>query len=135
MPELKIENFLESQKDQDDQEYSIQIQKSHFTWGLASVDEDSKEDKEKESKKDKDTKQEKPKKKCCFGSKAKKITQKEDEKETKEETVSIDQLVVLKDIDFKIKRGEFVCIIGDVGAGKSSLLSSIIGDLIPVSPS
>lgn len=30
----------------------------------------------------------------------------------------------------KIKRGEFVCVIGDVGSGKSSLLSAIIGDMI-----
>jgi ABC-type lipoprotein export system ATPase subunit len=28
-----------------------------------------------------------------------------------------------------IKQGEFVCIIGDVGSGKSSLLNAIIGDL------
>lgn len=49
--------------------------------------------------------------------------------------MSIDSLVVLKDIDLKVKKGEFVCIIGDVGSGKSSILSSIIGDLIPVSQS
>lgn len=128
MKELKIENFLETQKDSEDQEYSIQVSKSHFTWGLASVDEDSKQ--EKKEKKE-EAKKEKPKKKCCIGSKQ----TEENDDETKEETVSIDQLVVLKDLDFKIKRGEFVCIIGDVGAGKSSLLSSIIGDLIPVSPS
>lgn len=30
----------------------------------------------------------------------------------------------------KIKKGEFVCVIGDVGSGKSSLLSAIIGDMI-----
>ena len=29
-----------------------------------------------------------------------------------------------------IKKGEFVCIIGDVGAGKSSLLNAIIGELM-----
>lgn len=29
-----------------------------------------------------------------------------------------------------MRKGEFVCIIGDVGAGKTSLLKSIIGDLI-----
>ena len=29
-----------------------------------------------------------------------------------------------------MKKGEFVCIIGDVGSGKSSLLKAIIGDLI-----
>ena len=34
----------------------------------------------------------------------------------------------------KVKRGEFVCIIGDVGCGKSSLLSSIIGDMLYLPP-
>ena len=130
MQELKIDNFLESNKDSEEQEFSIQVHKSHFTWGLAGVDEDSKDDDDKKAASaKKDAKEDIPKGRCCFGSKKadKKV---EDEKE---ETVSIDQLVVLKDIDFKIKRGEFVCIIGDVGSGKSSLLSSIIGDLIPVS--
>jgi ABC-type lipoprotein export system ATPase subunit len=32
----------------------------------------------------------------------------------------------------EIKKGEFVCIIGDVGSGKSSLLSALIGDLLYV---
>ena len=36
---------------------------------------------------------------------------------------------VLKDINLNIKHGEFVFIVGDVGAGKSSLLSALIGDL------
>jgi len=31
-----------------------------------------------------------------------------------------------------IKQGEFVCIIGDVASGKSSLLSALIGDMLPV---
>jgi len=29
-----------------------------------------------------------------------------------------------------IKQGEFVCIIGNFGSGKSSLLSAIIGDML-----
>ena len=40
--------------------------------------------------------------------------------------------MTLKSIDLSIKKGEFVCIIGDVGSGKSSLLNAIIGDLIYV---
>ena len=38
--------------------------------------------------------------------------------------------MTLKDIEITIKKGEFVCIIGDVGAGKSSFLNAIIGELI-----
>ena len=36
--------------------------------------------------------------------------------------------VALKNINLKVKKGEFLCIIGDVGSGKSSLLSTLIGD-------
>ena len=33
-------------------------------------------------------------------------------------------------MDLNIKKGEFICIIGAVGSGKSSLLSAITGDMI-----
>lgn len=32
-------------------------------------------------------------------------------------------------------KGEFICVIGDVGAGKTSLLKAIVGDLIYISDS
>ena len=38
--------------------------------------------------------------------------------------------MTLKDINLKVKRGELLIIIGDVGSGKSSLLNAIIGDMI-----
>ena len=38
-------------------------------------------------------------------------------------------LICLKNIGLKVNKGEFVCVIGDVGSGKSSLISSIMGDL------
>lgn len=44
----------------------------------------------------------------------------------------LDNIVCLKEIDLKIKKGQFVCIIGKVGSGKSSLLNAMIGDLLPV---
>ena len=37
---------------------------------------------------------------------------------------------ILKDISLQIKRGELICVVGEVGAGKSSLISSIIGELL-----
>jgi ABC-type phosphate/phosphonate transport system ATPase subunit len=46
----------------------------------------------------------------------------------------MEELFTLKDIAFNIKQGEFICIVGDVGAGKSSFLMSIIGDLLYASP-
>ena len=42
----------------------------------------------------------------------------------------LDDLLVLRDFGMQIKQGELVCIIGDVGSGKSSMLSAIIGDLL-----
>ena len=65
----------------------------------------------------------------------KKVTEEESGEKKKEVVKTLDDLVTLKDIDVKIKKGEFTCIIGDVGSGKSSLLSAIIGDLLYVSPS
>ena len=41
---------------------------------------------------------------------------------------------ILKNINFEIKNGEFICIIGEVGSGKSSLLQSILNNLIPLNP-
>ena len=41
--------------------------------------------------------------------------------------------VQLKKLDLKIPKGQFVCIIGDVGSGKSSLLSALIGDMLHLS--
>ena len=41
--------------------------------------------------------------------------------------------MTLQSIDFQAARGEFICIIGDVGAGKTSLLKSIVGDLVYIS--
>ncbi|TNV86168.1 hypothetical protein FGO68_gene2272 [Halteria grandinella] len=38
--------------------------------------------------------------------------------------------IALEGINLKIKHCEFVCVIGDVGSGKSSLLSAIIGDML-----
>jgi ABC-type uncharacterized transport system ATPase component len=39
----------------------------------------------------------------------------------------------LKKLNLQIRKGDFVCIIGDVASGKSSLLSALIGDLLVLS--
>lgn len=38
--------------------------------------------------------------------------------------------MALRDITLNISHGEFVCIVGDVGSGKSSMLNAIIGDMM-----
>ena len=50
--------------------------------------------------------------------------------ESKDELKKLSKFVTLRDIKMDVKKGEFISIIGDVGSGKSSLLHSIIGDLI-----
>ena len=40
----------------------------------------------------------------------------------------------LRDINLTVKKGEFICIIGEVGSGKSSLLNAILNNMIQVSP-
>ena len=64
----------------------------------------------------------------------KKEDKKVEEEEKKEpEKKALNRFMTLRDIDLEFYRGEFVCVIGDVGSGKSSLLNSLIGDLIYVS--
>lgn len=53
--------------------------------------------------------------------------------EEKKKQNKLDNIICLKGIDLQIKKGELVIIIGKVGSGKSSLLSTLIGDLLPVS--
>jgi len=46
--------------------------------------------------------------------------------------VKISDKITLKHIDITIKHGEFVAVIGEVGSGKTSLISSLIGDMLQV---
>ena len=43
---------------------------------------------------------------------------------------TLKQMVNLKDLDIQLKKGSFNIIIGETGAGKSSLLSAMIGEMI-----
>jgi ATP-binding cassette subfamily C (CFTR/MRP) protein 1 len=40
-----------------------------------------------------------------------------------------DDKTTLEDINFSVKTGELVAVVGTIGAGKSSLLCSLLGDL------
>ena len=39
---------------------------------------------------------------------------------------------ILKNINVEIKKGEFICVIGEVGCGKSSLLQAILNNMLPL---
>ena len=57
-------------------------------------------------------------------------TDAKEEEERNEKTINFDKIVTLKDIDLDIKKGEFVIIVGKVGAGKTSLLNAITGEML-----
>ena len=41
----------------------------------------------------------------------------------------VDDVKVLKNINFRVREGELVAVVGAVGSGKSSLLAAILGEL------
>mmetsp|Transcript_36652 Transcript_36652/g.48120 ORF Transcript_36652/g.48120 Transcript_36652/m.48120 type:complete len:809 (+) Transcript_36652:302-2728(+) len=43
---------------------------------------------------------------------------------------NLEQIISLKDLDIKVKKGSFTVIIGATGSGKSTLLNAMIGELI-----
>ena len=43
---------------------------------------------------------------------------------------NLEQIINLKDIDIKVKKGDFTVIVGATGSGKSTLLNAMIGELI-----
>ena len=54
---------------------------------------------------------------------------KEENKEVKFQEKSLEEILCLKSLNLKIVKGSFICIIGEFGSGKSSLLSALIGEL------
>ena len=47
-----------------------------------------------------------------------------------EHNLNIKKIYALKNINFTVKEGEFVCIIGEVGSGKSSLIQALLNNMI-----
>lgn len=46
-------------------------------------------------------------------------------------TVAYDGNVVLKDVSFKINKGEYITVIGENGSGKTTLFRAILGEILP----
>ena len=128
LEEASIDKFVEKAPVMNESEYAIEINNKSFSWGLKTQDIDDVFDKiydemkgttgEKKYRTEEEQKdyEEKQKKKA----------------EEKKKQNKLDNIIALKNIDLKIKKGELVFIIGKVGSGKSTLLSTIIGDLLPV---
>lgn len=43
---------------------------------------------------------------------------------------SLSDFLILKELALNVKQGEFVCVIGDVGSGKTSLLNCMTNDML-----
>mmetsp|Transcript_42720 Transcript_42720/g.50027 ORF Transcript_42720/g.50027 Transcript_42720/m.50027 type:complete len:656 (-) Transcript_42720:1095-3062(-) len=115
----EIEDFLKDHCNQADTELAISIEKSNFFWGFDYIsDEDIKQFKEK---KDKQAKEQ--------SNKEAGLVQSEEEDKTSA-NITLDDRIVLKSVNLKVRRGEFVAIIGDVGSGKSSLLGAVLGEML-----
>jgi len=52
--------------------------------------------------------------------------------ESRNKKQELKKFVNLQDIDLKIKKGEFVTIFGEIGAGKTTFLQNLIGDMVHV---
>ena len=95
--------------------FDLQINNLDFFWSRFWVKDEEEEEKKKKEKE----KKEKEKKEN--------IKMKDNEKT---DSKSIDESKFsLRNINLEIKKGEFVCIIGKSGSGKSSLLMSVLGEL------
>jgi ATP-binding cassette, subfamily C (CFTR/MRP), member 1 len=128
----EIEEYLIERVD--DTGNSVSIEHSNYFWGFDEDASDSDENKN-NVKKDldgtdqhkKDNEEEK-----CQGNQliSSKYTESDvDHKQT------LEMKIWLKDISLTIRKHEFVAIIGDIGSGKSSLISSILGETLYIDQS
>ena len=58
--------------------------------------------------------------------------EKDDDKDDEKKKNTFDSILTLKDIDLEVRKGEFVCIIGEIGSGKTSLLNTVVGETLYV---
>lgn len=56
----------------------------------------------------------------------------DEESDSDNSKVKIGDKITLKKINLEIQKGEFVAIIGEIGTGKSSIISALIGEMLPV---
>lgn len=125
--EVSVQEIISStDKAAKDSEYAVRINNQSFSWGLQTQDVDEMFDRmNKELKGLSDEKKSKEQLREELEAKQKKDAELKKQRK-------LDNIVCLKDVDLHIKKGQFVCIIGKVGSGKSSLLNAMIGDLLPV---
>ena len=109
-------------------EYALTVQGS-FSWGISSQDKETKDKLQEKAKKKEEKRLDETQGK--FKKMLRKIIPARKQKyDIPVPARSLDHILNIKNIDLKVKKGEFVVIIGEVGAGKTSLLSTMIGEMI-----
>ena len=121
LPEIDQTKMIAKSEDSDT---AIKIASKSFTWGVK-----TKTDKQikKEKKDEKEKKEKEGVKKVEDESKDEK---KDDDKENEKPKLS--ELTHLKDINLDIKKGEFICVIGKTGSGKTNLMSALLGEMFNI---
>ncbi len=124
----ELENYIQEEDEncggrlekEDDDQVDIRMEKATLSWGEAEAavfeKDDEKDDKDKKKKKEKE--------------KERKSSASSEESSLASSTSSSQPPPLnLTSIDLRIARGSLVAIVGRVGAGKSSLLSAILGEM------
>lgn len=111
--------------------FDIQIRNLDFFWNkfwVPKMQEEVEEEEKKRKEKEK-MKARLSQKKTESDGKDTKISFKEESTKTEATTTTSSNKFHLKNVHLEIKKGEFVCVIGKSGSGKSSLFLSLLGEL------
>jgi ABC-type bacteriocin/lantibiotic exporter with double-glycine peptidase domain len=123
-----MQKGLVDKKEESDSEFAINVQ-GNFSWGVNGADKEDVRKKQEEARK-KDEDEMDKKQGCLRRFMRKSLPGRRKHYEIPYSPRNLDNIISLKDLDLKVKKGEFVVIVGEVGSGKTSLLNAMIGEMI-----
>ena len=107
----------------------------NFSYGVSPVKDKAEKDEQIKKLKEKDEKEkeERDKKRYKISKMLDKLSIKKDkEYELELKPRSISDIISLKNIDLKVKKGDLVIIIGKIQSGKSSLMKAMVGEMLAI---
>ena len=126
----EVETQLLSYSQEETSEAAIRAENSNFFWGFEEEDSDDEDTKAKNNKEDKLLDKDQCSKKLELSDDKSTFTEESDS-----QTQELKNKLCLKKIELKIKKKEFVAVIGEVGSGKSSLIHSLLGETLYIDES